>query len=185
MGQTLTNGTRAALVCIAGESLGGTCLILLSLFGVGAILSASAALFLVVKWLGVVYLAYLGIDQILEARRSASKEAVSPLDFESSVMQGLQRSFSAGFLTALLNPKAIVFYMAFLSQFFDPAGNHLAQYLILIVTSVVVSGLVLAGYIVAASHARRALQSHRAKRRVKYASGGFYLTGSALMVAAR
>ena len=113
-GQALAKGLRAALICIAGELTGGTCLILLSLLGVGAVLAASATLFLFVKWLGVAYLAYLGVQQILEAKRRRShaktQRADPAITPEPAKANG---SFGAGFLTALLNPKSIVFYMAF------------------------------------------------------------------------
>lgn len=185
-GQALARGLRAALICIAGELTGGTCLILFSLLGVGAVLAASATLFLFVKWLGVAYLAYLGVQQILDARRRRSQakpqgpdQATTP---ESALANG---SFGAGFLTALLNPKSIVFYMAFLSQFLDPTAAQWPQFVILIATSALVAGLVLAGYALAASQARRALKSERAQRGIKYASGGFYVGGSALMAATR
>lgn len=174
-GQALTKNLQTAFVCIAGNSLGSVFLIALSLVGVGAILAASASLFLVVKWLGVAYLVYLGVCQIIEAR----KQDLSP---ETAVpSKGYQGSFTAGFFTALLNPKAIAFYMAFIPQFFDPAGNHSIQYLILISTSVIIAGLVLSCYSLMASKAQNALKSRAARRRINYVSGGFYLGGSALM----
>lgn len=180
-GVALTRGLGAAFICLAGETVGGALLILLSLFGVGAILSASSMMFLAVKWLGVVYLAYLGIRQIIDAKNQFK----TPSNITIDPKQNFRGNFSAGFLTALLNPKAIVFYMAFLTQFFDPSKNHVLQYSLLIVTSAVVAGLILAGYAVAASHAQKALTSERAKRRVAYTSGGFYIGGSVLMATTR
>lgn len=181
-GQALTKGLRAAFICLAGETVGGAILILLSLLGVGAVLATSTALFLVIKWLGVAYLAYLGVCQIIDARK---QEQVSSLDTLASKPTPSLGSFSSGFVTALFNPKAIIFYMAFLTQFFDPLGNHLIQYAILILTSAVVAGLILAGYAIAASQARNALRGRKARQKVSYASGGFYLGGSMLMATTR
>ncbi len=180
-GQAMTKGLRAAFLCLAGETVGGTVLILLSLLGVGAVLAASSALFVVIKWLGVLYLAYLGIRQIVAARKQSQ---LSSIEVQHSVPSS-QGSFNAGFLTALLNPKAIVFYMAFLSQFFNPSGNHLLQYTVLIITSAIVSGLILACYAIGASQARKLLTGRRAQRNVSYASGGIYLGGSMLMATTR
>jgi len=180
-GMALTRGMRAALICLAGETAGGALLILLSLLGVGAVLSASTTMFLAVKWLGVAYLAYLGVRQIVDAKHQGQ----TPSNTLVEPQQNIRGNFSAGFFTALLNPKAIVFYMAFLSQFFDPSGNHILQYSLLIVTSAVVAGLILAGYAVVASQAQKALRSNKAKRRVAYASGGFYIGGSLLMATSR
>jgi threonine/homoserine/homoserine lactone efflux protein len=176
-GQALTKGLRAAFICLAGETLGGAILILLSLLGVGAVLATSSVLFLIIKWLGVTYLAYLGISQIINAQKQNQEPSINIVDIKINS----RGSFSSGFVTALFNPKAIIFYMAFLTQFFDPLGNHLIQYTILIITSAVVAGLILAIYAVVASQVRSSLKGRKAKRNVNYASGSFYLGGSMLM----
>ncbi|WP_261841455.1 LysE family translocator [Aliamphritea ceti] len=177
-GIALTRSLGAAYVCIAGATLGSTILILLSLLGVGAILQTSALLFLIVKWLGVIYLAYLGICQIIQARQISSAA-----DNPSQTSQ--YSSFSSGFLTALLNPKSIVFYMAFLSQFFDPSANHLLQYVILIITALVSAAIVLACYAMAAAKAKTSFTNSQMQKKVNYISGGLYLSGSALMATSK
>lgn len=68
IGQALAKGRAAAMMCILGDVVGSIILIGLSFMGVGAVLAASAALFQIVKWAGVFYLAYLGYRQIVEAR---------------------------------------------------------------------------------------------------------------------
>ena len=68
-GIALSRGGKAACLCIVGELVGGVALIGLSLFGVGAILAASSGLFQIVKSMGVFYMAYLGLRQIMETRR--------------------------------------------------------------------------------------------------------------------
>ena len=143
-------------------------------------LSASATLFLVVKWLGVIYLAGLGIGQIVCAGRQGVLDADAPAPLAHG-----RRSFQAGFVTALLNPKAVLFYTAFLAQFVDPPRELATQYAMLVITSVVIAATVLACYAAAAARARRALASRRARRNVGYASGGCYLGGSLLMASTR
>lgn len=181
VGQALTRGMRAAVFCLAGETLGSSCLILLSLLGVGTILATSATLFVIVKWLGVAYLAYLGVLQLKEANRQEDSVSIE----QSESQRYKYGSFSAGFITALLNPKAIIFYVAFIAQFFDPERSHLIQHAILIVTSAVVAGSILSGYALAAYRAQKALESRKARRNINYASGGFYLSGSILMATNR
>ena len=73
--QALTRGRVAAAMCILGDVVGSIVLVGLSFAGVGAILAASAILFQLVKWVGVLYLAWLGISQIIEARRDAPERA--------------------------------------------------------------------------------------------------------------
>lgn len=178
-GQALGHGLRAAMFCILGDVLGGVILIALSLFGVGAILATSAALFLLVKWAGVVYLAYLGALQIWAARKLAVPDmpgggAPTPL-----------QSLKTGFLVGVLNPKAILFYMAFLPQFMDPTGNAAVQFAILVPSATVVVALVLGGYALVAGRARQVFQGRAARRRFGYAGGGFLIGGSVFMALRR
>ena len=72
-GQALTKGLSAAFVCLLGETVGGSLLIILSLMGMGTLLAASSTLFFIIKWLGVAYLAYVGISQLIEARNQQRK----------------------------------------------------------------------------------------------------------------
>ena len=180
VGQALANGRRAAFACIAGDILGGACLILLSLLGIGALLATSATLFAIVKWIGVLYLAYLGFCQFIEAKKLFSSDEYNQERFVS-----LRGCFSAGLLTELLNPKSIAFHMAFLVQFIDPATNLPLQYVVLILTNAIIAALVLAGFAIVASKAKRTLKSKKAQQTVKYASGSFYIGGSAIMAATR
>jgi homoserine/homoserine lactone efflux protein len=178
-GLALSRGTKAAFMCILGELLGGAVLVALSLFGVGAILAASADLFQVVKWAGVIYMAYLGCRQIIDARRQGFDAPQ-----ESKLRDGLS-NVRAGFFTAVLNPKAIIFYVAFLSQFLDPNTNIYSQFAIVVATSTVIVGVILGGYTLLAAQARKTFQGVRARRRFGYTGGGFLIGGSAFMAAAR
>jgi threonine/homoserine/homoserine lactone efflux protein len=179
VGQALTKGRKAAMMCVAGDLIGGIVLMLLSFLGVGAILAASALLFQAVKWAGVLYLAYLGYRQITDARKD-----VFEVSGTGSVSAGWG-SLYAGAITAILNPKAIVFYMAFLAQFIDPAGNLVLQMTILTATSTLVVAVLLSAYVVIAVRARQAFESRRAQQRIGYAGGTFLLGGSLLMATTR
>lgn len=178
-GQALSHGTKAAFLCILGELAGGVVLVGLSLFGVGAILAASSELFQVVKWAGVIYMAYLGCRQIIEARQGAVN--LSPKMRKTDGMS----SARAGFFTAVLNPKAIIFYVAFLSQFLDPNANIYSQFVIVVATSTVIVGVVLGGYALLAAQARKTFKSATARRRFGYTGGGFLIGGSVFMATSR
>ncbi len=179
--QAITKGRTAALMCIFGDAIGGIVLIGLSFAGVGALLAASAAAFQIMKWAGVLYLASLGCRQILEARGSTGM----PSDDMTGAQASTWKSFWAGTITAILNPKAIVFYMAFLTQFIDPERGMQAQIAIMAVTSTVVVVVFLGIYALLASRARDLLKSRLAARRVSYTSGACLLGGSVYMAAAR
>jgi len=181
IGQALAKGRRAAMLCIAGDVLGGILLMGLSFAGVGAILAASAILFQIVKWAGVLYLAWLGYRQIIEAR-----DGIGAFDAGRDLSDTVGwHSFWTGLVTAVLNPKAIVFYMAFLAQFMDPTGDFAVQATILIATSTTVVAILLAGYAVLAARARTTFESRLARRRIGYSSGSLLIGGSVVMAATR
>jgi len=101
-------GMRAALVTVAGTSIGNAVLLAAIAFGLGWILQNAATLFEVLRWAGAAYLIWLGI----QAWRHAG--AVKPAATSGRV------NFTRGFLVALSNPKTIAFFTAFLPQFVDP-----------------------------------------------------------------
>ncbi len=117
------HGTRA-LNTIAGGVLGFVTLIGLSLFGIGALLQSSIVWLAILKWLGGAYLVYLGI----QVWRSP------PIALDRPHEQGRVSAvsmFGQGLLSALTNPKALLFFAAFLPQFIDPARNLLIQFVVM------------------------------------------------------
>lgn len=121
------HGHRKALFTISGGVLGFTVLIALSMFGIGALLQASAAWLTVLKWVGGAYLVWLGV-QLWRA---------PPID-AGFAHAGAGRSgralFNEGFLSAVTNPKGILFFAAFLPQFIDPGRSLLAQFAVMAAT---------------------------------------------------
>ncbi|MEM7289035.1 MAG: LysE family translocator [Pseudomonadota bacterium] len=176
IGQTLSKGLGPALNCIAGDLLGGIIVMTIAYIGLGTVLATSSEIYHVIKWAGVAYMAYLGLSQIQSARRMVEADLKAPTT--ATVRSG---SMQAGFLTGLLNPKAILFYSAFLAQFMNPAYPMTPQFLLLMATSMMVVLTVLGGYAILAGQARRLFQSLQSRKRMGYAGGSFLLGGSALM----
>lgn len=176
---SLTRGLKSALSSICGDMLASVVLTVLSIIGVGAILTASATLFVIVKWIGVIYMVYLGYCQIRDARIGVA------LIINQKPDSTLLKSFKSGFWAALLNPKAVVFYMAFLSQFMNPSGNMMLQFVILVTTSTVVIGVLLAGYAILATYTKNLFKSQQAQKYFGYTGGGFLIGGSVLMATTR
>lgn len=173
IGQSLSRGGRAAMACIVGDLAGGVIVMTASFLGLGLILASSSYAFMALKWLGVAYMAYLGFMQIIAARNLTGANPAGPASTRGSL--------GAGFLTGVLNPKAIMFYMAFLAQFIEPAAPQTPQFLILMATSTLVVALVLGGYALLAAKVSSRLQSLSARKRMGYAGGSCLLGGSALM----
>ncbi len=176
IGQSLSKGLNAACYCIAGDLLGGVVIMTVAYVGLGTILAASSEVYLVVKWVGAAYMAWLGVSQILAAKQLSEKDL--RLSATKTARSG---SLRAGFLTGILNPKAIFFHVAFLAQFMNPAHPMTPQFLILMATSTAVVLGVLGAYALLAAQARRIFQSLRARKRLGYTGGSFLLGGSALM----
>lgn len=180
LGQSLSRGMGAALYCIFGDLLGGVVVMTASYIGLGALLATSSEAYQVLKWAGVAYMVWLGMAQIIAARRLVQSDLL-----DTGNAPARAASLRAGFLTGVLNPKAILLYVAFLAQFMNTAQPMTPQFLILMVTSMIVVFAVLAGYALLASQARKTMQSIKARKRMGYAGGSILLGGSALMATSR
>src|SRR6185503_2286770 len=154
----LTNGSRfgvrSSLPGMAGAVLSDFVLISAVAIGLGALLAASEVWFSAVKWVGVAYLAYLGIRLI----RSNGSFAVP--DKPSSPNQASARAiFLRSFFVAVTNPKGYLFFSAFLPQFIAPTEPQIPQYIALAVTFASIDFVVMLGYALAGAHAIRLLRA--------------------------
>jgi homoserine/homoserine lactone efflux protein len=118
------HGRRKALYTIVGGATGFVAVIALSMFGIGALLQASLVWLTVMKWVGGAYLVWLGI----QVWRSP------PVGLEVTAAAGARSPgslFRQGALSALTNPKALLFFAAFLPQFIDPARSLVVQFAVM------------------------------------------------------
>ena len=106
-------GVRGGLAATMGVILGDQILMWLAVAGVAALMAAYPAAFGVVQWLGAAYLAWLGAKMLLAKPGSAPIIEIRP-----------RHSLYQSMMITLLNPKAIVFYMAFFPLFVDPARHQ-------------------------------------------------------------
>ncbi|MBL4808372.1 MAG: LysE family translocator [Rhodobacteraceae bacterium] len=128
----LSQGRSVALATVAGVALGDLIAMTASLLGLGALVLASAELFVALKWVGAAYLIYLGVKLI----RSAPDAQLGKVDMMPA--KGVFRHAAA--VTAL-NPKSIVFFIAFVPQFIDASVPLMPQFVILIGTFVCMAAL--------------------------------------------
>ena len=105
-------GLRGGMGATLGVMVGDQVLMWMAVAGVAAVLTAYPAAFSAVQWLGAAYLAYLGVRMVL------AKPGDAPV---LNIRAG--HYFRQAFMITLLNPKAIVFYMAFFPLFVDPASH--------------------------------------------------------------
>ncbi|MDM0116565.1 LysE family translocator [Variovorax sp. J22R133] len=160
------HGHRKTLFTVAGGALGFLALIALSTLGIGALLQASAHALVVLKLVGGAYLVWLGV-QLWRAPAIHLQADATKVDARGSAM------FRQGLLTAVSNPKALLFYGAFLPQFIDPAIDLTRQLVVMTTVFVVVE--VLVEYLLAllAHRIRPFLQ--RAGRNFNRACGGMFV----------
>ncbi|WP_065330753.1 LysE family translocator [Tritonibacter mobilis] len=126
----ISQGKRLAVATAAGVALGDLVAMSASLAGLGALVLASAELFLLLKWVGAAYLIYLGI----KLYRSAATASLDPVEDVADAAAG--RVFAHAAAVTALNPKSIVFFIAFVPQFINPQATLLPQFGILIATFV-------------------------------------------------
>ena len=147
--------------------------------GVGAILSASALAFSLIKWFGVAYLVWLAIAQWRALPSDlATGAAERPIGRPLTLVL-------RGFLVNASNPKAVVFMLAVLPQFIHPQEPLLPQYLIMGVTMIVVDLIVMAGYTGLASRVLRALRTPRQQRLMNRTFAGLFVGAAALLATVR
>jgi threonine/homoserine/homoserine lactone efflux protein len=120
---TLQRGRRAAFITSIGICLGLPVHATASALGLSLILTTSAEAYTIVKTAGAAYLAYLGIRALRASLRDAEPEVVA-------AARGTTGPLAQGLLSNVLNPKVAVFYLTFLPQFIDPAGDVLLQSLL-------------------------------------------------------
>lgn len=122
--QAVTHGRRSVIPLAFGVLGGDFTAMACSLLGLGAILSASAVLFILLKWIGALYLIYLGV------KLWRSKSVDTSVVFEKKDDSG-RSLFKSAFIVTALNPKSIAFFVAFLPQFISPHQAPAPQLLII------------------------------------------------------
>jgi threonine/homoserine/homoserine lactone efflux protein len=166
------HGHRKTLFTVAGGALGFVALIALSMLGIGALLKASAGALTVLKLLGGVYLIWLGI-QLWRAPAIHLRADASRADTRGAEL------FRQGLLTALSNPKALLFYGAFLPQFIDPRRDLLIQFVVMATNFVAIEFII--EYLLARlAHRIRPLLERVGKSFNRACGGMFVIMGIAL-----
>jgi len=150
----LNHGKKAGLIASIGVALGDFIAMTLSLAGLGALMLASSGLFSLLKWMGAAYLIYLGLTLLLDKSR-LSDEQDRDISLKPESESGVARSIclNAAAVTAL-NPKSLIFFVAFVPQFLDPSKDMsvLLQSSLLVATFVVLAALNAMAYTLLASY---------------------------------
>jgi threonine/homoserine/homoserine lactone efflux protein len=129
--RSVSQGRTAGLASAVGVNLGSTFHVLAAVAGLSVLLANSAHAYTIVKWLGVVYLAWIGYRTLVADDAEFTEPDLQP--------QSLRRIFFQGVVVNLLNPKVAIFFLAFLPQFVDStAPNPTLQTFVLGMTLVII-----------------------------------------------
>ena len=137
MSNSLNSGFRRSIWGILGQQVALVIHIVIVALGVGVLVSSSPVIFNIIRYAGAAYLVYLGIRQFLR-KPDLDEEEVAEKKNESALSM-----FQRGIWVNLLNPKAIVFFLAFMPQFIRPDQPLLQQYAVLTITVIIIDVLVM------------------------------------------
>lgn len=173
--QAVAHGRKSVLPLVAGVVFGDFTAMTLSLLGLGAIMSASAALFTLFKWIGALYLLYLGIKLWRANPQNNTLQSESE-DISSRSL------FKRSYIVTALNPKGIAFFVAFLPQFINHHETIFSQLVLLGGTFLILALVNAALYAVFASQLREIIRRTRV-RKIFNRLGGTALIGAGIITA--
>ncbi|MEL7151663.1 MAG: LysE family translocator [Pseudomonadota bacterium] len=162
----LSKGKRIAVPTALGVATGDLIAMTASLAGLGALVLTSATLFTALKWIGAVYLIWLGIKMILSAKQASLDLPQAKGDLTPRV------AFANAAAVTALNPKSIVFFIAFVPQFVSASDPFLPQATILIASFVVLAGINALAYALLADKLRATIRRPAVIQWLTRAGGG-------------
>jgi threonine/homoserine/homoserine lactone efflux protein len=167
----LGHGRKPAAAIVAGVALGDLTAMTASMLGLGAVLATSAMIFTALRWVGGAYLVYLGIK--------LWRAPVQTMTVENAPPVRPLRMLAHAYAVTALNPKAIIFFVAFVPQFLDATRPFWSQVVTLEATFVTLAILNATFFALVASAARRTLRQPRVQQAVNR-TGGSLLIGAGL-----
>lgn len=170
-------GARKSMASILGLQAGMAVHIVLVGVGLGTLVAQSEMAFAVIKWIGVAYLVWLGVQKWRE------QGALDLNEVNQNVSSG--SLFKRAVFINLTNPKTIVFLVALFPQFIDPSLPQLPQLLVLGVTTLVIDMLVMVFYVSLAAKMSRFIRSDKMMSVLNRVFGSMFIGCGALLATAR
>ncbi len=171
LSNSAANGFSRGLFTAAGDLTANLLQMLAAGLGLATLIATSGIALIVIKWLGVAYLVFLGARSILRAERKTLQKAVRT---------SRKSTWAQGFITSAANPKAVVFFAALFPLFIDGTYPFWPQFAVLSATYLVMDGLFLSAYGGSASWLARRL-SGQARLWLDRAGGIFMILAAILL----
>lgn len=175
MSYGLSHGLQRGFAAVLGLQLGFGLQIVIVGVGLGSIIATSSLMFTIIKWIGVLYLIYLGIMKWRE------KVHVDLHQVDNTVKFSSRKAFIEAIFINLTNPKSLVFLVALLPQFIDPQQPQFIQLLIIGVTLLGVDTVVMSGYSLMASKLRVLLHNPQTMRLQNRITGSVLIGAGVLL----
>lgn len=173
-------GTSAAVIAVIGRNFAFSILMLVSALGLGAIIVSSSFWFNVVKWLGVVYLFYIGVKAWMSAKDSLSMMEESGVVVPSSHFSRMRQEF----MIAISNPKAILIFTAIFPQMLDLTQPVAIQFFVMGFTFIVTEFIAAFCYALGGRQLRRLIRSPKGMANLNRGMGGIFVLASAFLATA-
>ena len=172
---SIIGGKGRGLLTVAGTSAAMAIQLMIAAVGTAWFVAALTEGFLWLKWVGVAYLVYLGIEHLLKAaKESHNSHQVTALS-----------SFQRGFWVSLTNPKTILFFSAFLPQFTVASAAYLPQVALLSITFWLLAIILDSGYALLSNKLLHLLKRKGLEKYQNGASGVLYLGAGAILAASK
>ncbi|WP_337267000.1 LysE family translocator [Oryzifoliimicrobium ureilyticus] len=171
----LGHGRKTALATVTGVTLGDFTAMTASLLGLGALLASSAEIFTALRWIGGIYLIWLGIRLWRAPLLNARVADNDNLPQEKSV-----RIFLHAYIVTALNPKSIIFFVAFVPQFLSPINPLAPQMVVMEATFLLLAALNATVYAIMANRARKLIKRASVQRAVNRTGGTLLIAAGAV-----
>lgn len=173
-------GAGAALMAVIGRNIAFGILMLISALGLGAVIVSSPFWFNVVKWMGVVYLFYIGVKMWLSASNSLVSMEQGGVEVPSTHANRMRQEF----IIAISNPKAILIFTAIFPQMLDLNQPVTTQFLVMGATFMATEFIAAFFYALGGRQLRRLIRSPRGMSNLNRGMGGVFVLASAFLATA-
>ena len=172
--RALSSGFLNASFVVMGIVIGDIIFLLLAIFGLSAIASILGDFFILVKYLGGIYLLFLGYKILTSKEQETNLKGIYELSWK--------KNFLTGLIITLSNPKVILFYLGFLPTFINlQTLTAIDIFIISTVITIVLGGVMLA-YAYSASSAKNLFKSKSSKRKMNIAAGSVMISAGAVLI---